>query len=801
MSARVGHLWRDRRFTLAAVLTLALGIGLSTAVFTVAEALLLRDLPVRDQDRVVALWGETADRSFTSYPLTHAQAREFTSRAQTLQRSASFAYQGAWPTPIRQGDAISRLRQALVSGEYFDVLGVQPMIGRGLRPDDDRVGARPVAVLSHGAWRRAFGASHAAVGQHIVVNGSGIAYEIIGVTPEGLDLPAGTDFWVPLVPATTRPGTDVSDAYVHLIGRLAADATPAAARDELTAYLVRPDAPAPARGLRGVVMPLRDLLLGDAKPAVIAFAVGAVLLLLLTCINVANLLLVRGLARSREFAMRVALGARRRQLVAQLVTENAVLAIGGGTLGLGVAAIALKTFAALAPASVPRLTEIRLDLTTLAGASITTAVALLVFGVVPALVASHVSIGDVLRGAGITISRERRWISEGLVVGQIALAVLVLSAAGLLTRSLVNLEQADLALEPANVLIAELALPDNQIDQPAKQLALLDRLLETVRAVPGIAAVSPVVATPFAGNGGWDGHAAAEWQSTEDAARNPMFNIEVVVPEYFATLGIPVRHGRLFTGGDVSGAPPVVVVSEAAARSLWPNQGSIGQRLQVGSTADNSLTVIGVVRDTRYRDLRTPRPTIYFPLRQSTFPAAPLTLAIRTDGAPAAVTPSLRHAIASMRSGVRLASAAPFQAYLDPSLEQPRLNAALMSVFAAAALALAAIGQFGVMATMVRQRTRELGVRLALGATSSDIRRLVMGRGLALALVGSALGFGLARGANWLLTAMLFGVGPTDGATLLIVGGLLVAVGAAATGIPARSATRIDPILTLRDVP
>jgi putative ABC transport system permease protein len=797
LSART--LLRDRGFTLTATLTLALGSGIATAVFTAAQVLLVRDLPVRQQDRIVALWGETPDGTFTNYPLTHAQAREFARGTRTLQRTGHFAYHGAWPAAIRQGDGVSRLRQALVSGEFFDVLGVRPLIGRSLIEDDDRVGARPVAVISHGAWRRLFGGRHDAVGEHIVVHGTGVSHEVVGVMPEGLDIPRGTEFWVPVVPATANPDTGASTAFVHVIGRLASGASAATAREELTSYFRRPESPVSIRTLRGAVMPLPDLLLGDTRPAMIAFVIASVMLLLIACFNVANLLLVRGLSRSGEFAIQLALGVGRTRLIAQLLTEHAVVAVVGGAAGVLVATVVLKLFTTFAPGSVPRLGEIQLDTTAWLGACGITGIAFLAFGLAPAVVASRVEFANVLRVLrGQAASRGSRRATEVLVVGQIALAVLMLSAAVLLVRSLVNLERADLAMDPSRVLIGELAFRYDRLDDATEQRALLDRLLPAVRAVPGVAAVSPVVATPYAGTAGFDGRAASEEQTQEDAARNPIFNIEVVVPEYFATFGISAERGRLFTAVDVEGATPVVVVSETAARHLFPNGDPVGKRVRIGGTPGISFAVIGIVRDTRYRELRTLRPTIYFSLRQSVFPVAPVTLAIRTVSEPAAIVPSLRHAISEVDPDLKLASAAPFDDYLDRPMEQPRLNALLLAVFASTAMALALIGQFGVMATMVRQRTRELGVRSALGATSRDLLRLVLGRGLLLAVTGTAIGLAGAIVANRLLAALLFDISPTDPLTLLGVGSLFVGVAILTTGIPARWTARIDPVRALR---
>ncbi len=772
------------------ILTLALGIGLATAVFTVADALLLRQLPVRDQDRLVVLWGQAPDQAF-NYPLGLDDAREFARRSRSLERVAFFAYYGAGPKPIRDGDQISRLRRALVSGEFFDVLGAQPALGRTLRATDDVAGAAPVLVLSYGAWQRRFGGDPHVLGRQVLTYDDGVAYTIIGVMPRGLDYPSGTDFWAPVVPSTIP-----KDLYV--IGRLAPGRTGADARDEMTAFLGRAEASPWQRDLRGVVHTLPRIVLGDVRPALIVFAVAAGLLLLITCINVANLLLVRGLARVREIAVRSALGASRGRVMGQLLTENALLAIAGGAIGVAVAAGAVRGFIAYAPAGVPRLDEIQLNAAALAGAVVITGVAMVLFGLAPAVMTSRAALHQVLRSDAGQTSRRSRRTTEALVAGQVALALLVLSAAALLARSLVKLERAELSFEPSRLLIGELVLRLDLYDDERKQLALLERLLPQLEAIPGVRAVSPVVAVPFSGSGGWDGKPAAEAQSPEEAAANPMLNMEVVAPAYFETLGIPVIRGRVLTDADREGAPPVVVVSQSAARHYWPGGDPIGKRLRMGPELEQTLTVIGVVPDTRYRDLRDARPSIYFPLRQSFFPFMPMTLAVRTSGPPAELVPTIRRVIEETAPGAALASAAPFEAFLDRPLAQPRLNALLLAVFAGAAVALAAVGLFGVMVTMVRQRTHELGVRIALGATGRDLRRMVMWRGLAIATAGMVVGLFGALLANRLLVAMLYEVSPTDGVTLGVVAALLLCVAALASVIPARSTTDIDPVLVLR---
>jgi predicted permease len=362
---------------------------------------------------------------------------------------------------------------------------------------------------------------------------------------------------------------------------------------------------------------------------------------------------------------------------------------------------------------------------------------------------------------------------------------------------LIRLERAELSFDPSHLLICELAFKWDQLSTPEKGLALLDRLLPVVRAVPGVEAVSPVVAVPFSGSGGWDGSLAVEGQSAEEAARNPILNLEVVVPEYFSTFGIKLLRGRGFTDEDGKGAPAVVVISQSAERAYWPGADALGKRLRVGPKLEFTATVVGIVPDTRYRDLRDARASVYYPLKQSYFGFAPMTLAIRTKSAPADMVPAIRRAIGSIE-GLGLASADPFDTYLDKPLAQPRLNALLLAMFSCAAVALAAIGLFGSMATMVGQRTREFGVRMALGATGEELRWMVVRRGLTLATAGMVAGLFGALLANRLLMALLYQVTPTDPVTLAVVAILLFTVAALASLIPARSSTRIDPVQSLR---
>ena len=796
---RIGirSLCRTPGFLITAILSLALGIGLSTAVFTVADALLLRRLPVRDQDRIVVLSGASKDRSVADYPLDLTDAREFVRHGRSLERAAFVAYEGAYPTLVRDGDRVSRLNRARVSGDLFQVIGAEPAIGRTLRADDDVSGAAPVLVLSYRAWQQRFGGDSGVVGRTVLMHESGVTYAIVGVMRQGLDYPRGTDFWVPVI-ASTR-AQDAEFIALYVVGRLARGATPAMARDDMTAFYLRPETPAPLRTLRGVVRTLPTLILGDTRPALFVFSAAAGLLLLMACINVANLLLVRGLARTREIAVRSALGAGRARIAGQLLTESMLLAVAGGALGVPVAAVTVRAFVAFAPAAVPRLDEIQVNAAALLGAAGITTIATLLFALGPAVAGSRVTLQPMLRSdARQSASRRSRLTMEGLVAAQVALAMLVLAASGVITRSLIKLERADLSFDASHLLIGELAVRYDRFDKPAAQLALLERLLPQLEATPGVRSVSPVVAVPFSGTRGWDGRPAAEGQSAEEAAANAMLNLEVVAPSYFDTFGIPLLRGRGFTDADREGTPDVVVLSQSAARQYWPDSDPIGRRLLTDPDLKRAHTVIGIVPDTRYRNLRDARATVYIPLRQSFFPFVPMTLAIRTTGAPSDLVPILRRVVSETDPGVALASAAPFDAFLAGPLAQPRVNALLLTIFASAAMMLAAVGLFGVMATMVSQRTRELGVRMALGATAADVRRMVMRRGLAIAVVGTLPGLIGALMTNRLLAAMVYEVSATDGVTLAAVAALLLVVATIASFLPARSSTRIDPVIAMR---
>ena len=790
-------LTRAPGFAVTAIVTLGLGIGLATAVFTVAQALLFRNLPVDDQDRVVTLWGQTRAGGWSNLPLSLEQTREFARGARTLREVAFFTFRGATPTPAAFGDRTIPLRTALVSGNFFAVLGTRAAVGRALRPDDDEIGAAPVVVLSHRAWQRRFGGDSTVIGRPLTSLQSGRAATIVGVMPRGLEYPRGTEVWAPVVATSAAAGyLAAATGELDLLARLRPDATPNAAAAELTGFFGRPETPTWQREARGVATPLARAILGDTRPALVVVALAAVLLLLITCVNVANLLLVRALGRSRELAVRAALGASRGRLVAEQLLESALLSTAGGILGVGLAAGAVTAFVALAPESVPRLDEVGLDGRILGLALLVTAATVVLAGLGPTLFSVGPGAEPALRaGPRATGGRRARRVAEALVVTQIALAAVCLSAAGLMVRSLVNLTGADLSFRADDLVVAELAWRQDRLTAPGQAHAALEQLRGRLEAAPGIRAVSPVVSVPFvAAGGGIDGAVGLEGQTREETAANPISNFEVVAPNYFATLGIPVR-GRAFDDRDRRG-PPVVILSQSVARHFWPNADPLGQRvLAAGATA----TVVGVVPDTRYRDLVSARPSVYFPLGSAGIGSiVPSTLVIRTADGPAAVAPLLRRIGAELGGGMAVVTVTRLDALLDGPRAQPRLHAAVLVGFAVAAVALAAVGLFAIIATMVRQRTRELAIRLALGATGRELRRMVLIRGLVLAAGGALVGLAGAVATSGLVAGLLFEVEPTDPVTLMAVLGFLLLAAGVASYLPARTGSRIHPATVLR---
>ena len=790
---------RSRAFTAVALLTLAVGIGTATATFSVANAIVLRPLPVRAQDRVVVMWAK--QRDFAHVPVRWAEIQRFASESRAFEGVAGIDYNGAWTWAMFERGQPAPVAGTWVTGNFFQVLGVIPQVGRMIERTDDVPGAPLVAVITDGLWRRRYGADSSVVGRALDYEGK--RFTIVGVAPRGFEYPHGVEMWSAVVPFFPDVRSDTATGSLDIVARLRSDATMEQGRRELDAFLDR--AYARWRGTVGkfeaTARTLSSFLVGNVRPAVVTLSAAAGLVLFIACMNVANLLLVRGVTRTRELAIRASLGAARQRIVRQLMTEAAALGIVGCALGVGVATLGVRALVALAPPGVPRLAEVGVDARAMLFASAAAMVAAVLFGLGPALALTRDDVGTLVRQAGsrsATASRRSTRTKQLLVVVQSALAVLVLTAAGLLARSLVNLQRVDLGFERDRVVVAQLAMPWSKFasaDGHDRFTQLVDRLKETTRALPGVTAVAVAASPPYSGTGGWDALPNVEGVSDAERARLPWVNMEIVTSEYFETLGVQLVRGRLLAAGDRRGALPVAVVNETMARQYWPAGGAIGKRFRLGAPTDTTkplYTVVGVVRDMRYRQLETAMPSLYVPNEQ--YPGgAPTFFLIRTATSPGALIPALRRAFAAVDADASVLGARTMDDYLAGPLARPRFSSVLLAVFAAVALLLVAVGIYGVIGESVRQRRRELGIRLALGARPANVGRMMLRAALWPVFLGTGIGLVLALAGARVVESQLYDVAPTDPLTFAAVAIIVLGVAVVACAGPTRVAARANP--------
>ncbi|MDP1859016.1 MAG: ABC transporter permease [Gemmatimonadaceae bacterium] len=775
---------RTPTFSVTATLILGVGIGMAVAMVTVYNAVLLRKLPVHDQDGIAILW--PYHQRGVEFPLAPSALFKFRG-ARTMKDVAGFAHWGAHPLPISDGDRPLILPQSAVTGNFFEVLGAQPHLGRLLRREDDVAGAAPVLVLSYSAWRRQFNGDSAIVGHRLLNPIMGWSYTIIGVAPPGLDFPVGARAWAPLAAAGQFP--------VDLLARLRPGATPAAAAAEVltVANEIHKGQMIGAEGYT-----LAHAVLGDVRPILLILTSAVALLLAIVCVNVGNLLLLRATTRAREFAVRRGLGATFGDIVRQLLVESAIVGVAGGLLGLVIAYALIQLLVTVAPAGLPRLDIVVLNGTPLALAVGVTLVAVLGFGLFPACSASRGDIESALRldsRAG-TLSRSTRRVRQWLVASQVALALVMIAGAALLTRSLDRLRTAPLGYTSAHLSIFEMTFPYIKYNSEQKYMALFDEVYTRLRAVPGVSSLTPVIIPPFLGPSVWAAKPEVDGQSKAEADVTPSFGLEAGNAEYFQTFGMRLTRGREFTEQDRRGAPAVVVVSDAVAKRLWPGQDALGKRIRFTRIDSTEWrTVVGVVDDVRFRALRETTPTVYLPWRQ--FFTQGL-FAIRSPADPAQLLPAMRAALREIDPALVLVDGRPMDELLDENVAQPRISAYLMSAFGIVALFLAAIGLYGVMASIVREQTRHIGIRMALGAAPDQIRNGVLRTAMTVVSLGGAAGLIMALMGAQLLSKLLYEVSPADPIALIASCVLLLATGVLAAYFPAHRATRIDPAITLR---
>jgi putative ABC transport system permease protein len=796
---------RAKAFTAAAVLTLAVGIGSTTAMFALIEGVLLRPLPVPRQDRLVFAWKALPTAGAAHWPFRTPEIAVIGRESRVLESVAGISYYDH-PSPfaVVEKEATSHITVAAVTGDFFRVLGAQPILGRALNQADDVAGALNALVITHALWQSRYGGSRDVIRRGLTVGER--PFVIVGVMPPAIECPNGVEAWMTLAAsASTQATPEFREGVlrdVDLVARLRPGVTVEQARSELLGLTPSLEAEAPPDAVRGwipVVRSYEDLVVGDVRPALLLLFGAVGLVLLVATANGANLLLLRGEARRKELAVRAALGASPGRLTRQLLAESLLLALAAGLFGLAATRATLGTLLACVPDGLPRVESVRIDsgllLFTVAVAFVTAALA----GATPALSLTRTDLVAYLRSGGRGATGGPARSRRGLVVAQVALAVTVVAAAGLLTRSLLRLQAVDMGLAADRLVFVRLTLPQVKYADVVRHRQFLDDVVEELAAAPGIEGATAVHTQPFAGTGGWDApHFTAEGQGPERAARNPSLNLESVRPGYFETLGITLVRGRAFKEADRKGAPDVAIVSEDVAARTWPGEDPIGKRVRLGGSgaADPWRTLVGVAGPTRYRELLHPRATLYLPAEQ--FVSAAEMLVLRTTSPVGLVSGLVRERVRSVDPGVQVAEVVPFRKLLLGPLARPRFNALLIGLFGTAAVLLAAIGLYAVMAASVRKRYAEMGIRVALGATAANVRSLVLAEGLRLAGLGAAIGLACAGLAAGLLRGLLFGVQPLDLSSLLGAALLLVGVSALSSYLPARRASRVDPVSLLR---
>jgi predicted permease len=793
---------RDPLTSSAAILALALGIGATVTLFSAIDAVLLRPLPVADQERLVILWHSlpAADQPFSE--VAYADFQELRRQTRTFEDMAAM---NAVTGELSWGTGPDRLRVPgrAVTWSFFETLGVRATLGRTFREADDRPGAPGVVVIGHGFWQGTLGGDPGILGRSVIVDG--VPSRVVGVLPPGFEYPRGVQVWTPVAPHVPAAALGRAVRWMVVVGRLRPDADVPQARAEVDVIVAALDAEL-ARMLklrpetrRTVVTPLVEDLVGRTRPALSVLLAAVALVLLIACADVGGLLLVRGTARQRDTAVRIALGAGRWQILRLHLTESLVLAAAGGALGLLLAAWGVHAIVALGPRDVPRLEQAVLDLRVFAVALAVTGLTALLCGAVPVLQSRRTSLEEALRDGG-------RGSSEGpgagrlrgfLVATEVAFALTVLATAALAARSFAHLRGVDLGYDARNLLTLEL---DGAPEPAQERGAVVRRVLDRIEALPGVQSAAALSLRPLWGTVGLDWLFTLEGQAPEDAARNPIVNLEEVTPGYFRTMGIAVREGRPIDERDAKGAPPVAVVGERLARRCWPGQSAVGKRLKIPypdtMLHDTWLTVVGVVSDARYRELHTARHDLYLSAMQGT--SSLKHLVVRTEGDPAALVPLIRTEVPALGGDLQVNDVQPMAAIVSQALGGPRFGTVLLGVLASVALVLASVGIYGIVAYSVVRRTREIGLRMTLGASRGQVLRLVARETLVPAAVGVGVGLLGAAAAGRGMAGLLFGVAPTDPVTLAVVALLVAAVAVAATCLPALRALRMDPARALR---
>src|SRR5215475_3702781 len=774
-------------FSLIAMLTLALGIGANTAMFSVVNAVLLRPLPFPEPERLMLLVDGKAPANFAG-----ADVRDL------ALPNRYFAQLGAYTIAtfnLAGGSVPERVNGARVSAGLLPTLGVQPLYGRNLTAEEDREGGAKVVLLGHGVWQRQFGADPNVVGRAISLDEQ--SYTVIGVLPPTLNFPSDKELFVPLALSARDLTSYFSPFFITITARLKPGVTRPQADAEL-ATLIKPGEKGP-RFQRLRVMGLQEALLGDARTMMLVLLGAVGFVLLIACANLANLLLTAAARRHKEIAVRLSLGASRNRVVRQFLTESLLLAGLGGVAGLLLASGGMTLINALLPSTIPRNGEISVDGRVLAFTFALTVLAGLLFGTLPALRASQTALTEALKAGSPTLggSFGAHRLRASLVVSQVALTVVLLTGAGLMIKSFVQLQQTRLGFRPERLLTARISLPRSTYATPQQRLSFAERLLEETRKQPGMQEAVLTSFLPFATGNHMFGVLMNGQKIEERRPGMPWANFRAVSPDYFRVLGIPLRTGREFSSADHERAPLVAVINETMAKRYWPNANPIGQRINETNNEANWREIVGIVGSVQHLARgEEPKPEMFVPVSQ--VPPESLNVAVRTQVEQASFEATLRRSVTAIDANLPVFEVRTMEERLFESVAQPRFRTVLLGVFAALALVMAVIGLYAVMAVSVAQRTHELGIRVALGAQRRDVIGLILRQGIKLVGIGIALGLAGAWALTRVLTTLLFEVKPTDPLTFVAVPVLLIAVAILACWLPARQAASVDPLTALR---
>lgn len=784
-------------FTAVAVIALALGIGANSAIFSTVNAVLLRPLPYSDPDRLVEIWEHRPLQNRERTVVSPAEFIAWREQAQSFEQMAAINY--VLHNLIGNGEP-EQIQSVQVSASFFPMLGVKPSAGRVFLEEEDQPDHNRVAIISYGLWQRRFAGDPDLINQQINLDGN--KFTVVGIMPRDFQFPQLIDLWEPIA-FTPDARTNSGNHFLEIFGRVKPGVSIKQAQAEMTAIASGIEQAFPERntGHQIRLVSLHEQIVGDSRTALLVLLGAVAFVLLIACANVANLLLARAAARHKEMAIRAALGASRWRIIRQLLAESLLLSAAGGALGLLLAWWGVDLLVALSPEGTPRLDEIKLDSAVFIFTLLISLATGVLFGLTPALQSSRPDLNEVLKegSRGSTEGARQGRVRSLLVVFEVALTLVLMVGAGLMLKSFYRLSQVDPGFNASNLMTMEINLPNAKYPKQPQVLAFYDRLIQQVETVPEVQAAAAVNVLPLSGSNS-SSTFTIEGQPPAPPGERPNADRRNITNAYFRAMGMSVLQGRAFTANDTEKSTPVAIINETMARRFWPGQDVLGKRFKVGAPDRNNnpwLEIVGVVADIKHAGLdEEARQEMYLPITQS--PARGMILVARTSTDPLDMASVLRNQVLAVDPDQPVGSVASMEQLRSRSLAPRRFSMLLLAVFAAVAIILATVGIYGVISYSVVQRTHEIGIRMALGAQTSDVLKQIIGKGMILVLIGVAVGITAAIGLTHLISKLLYGVSPTDATTYLVISLALAGVALGACFVPARRAARVDPLIALK---